>query len=147
MTRTKKHSKPTLDFPTMFYHSLPAKKAPQAQPTPHAPRAPSDLRKRQILMWSGVIMIMAFLIALWGVTLKERISIANNNAVNSDFSFLKSKNELSEIFRENNQKVKQLKSLDGMIKQALANTPTSSSISAMQIEELKKKIESNRQMR
>lgn len=112
----------------MFYREVPAEKIMATAAKSFAPVRPasaSDLRKRQILMWSGVIVIMAFLIVLWGSRVKENFQ--NNGSVKEDLNFL-NKGELSDILKKTSSA-------------SVAATTTANTLNAEQINELKKKIE------
>ncbi len=132
--KTKKHPKPAADFPVIFYQSIPAAKIEKMNA--------ADLRQRRILMWSGVAVVMAFVIGLWAINLKGVINTANRSTLKSDLSFLRTNNDLSQRLAESSQKFEELKNLGLLIKQALASAPVSSTLSANQVEKLKKKIES-----
>lgn len=140
--KTKKHPKPTADFPVMFYQSIPADKIKTGSANAFPPPpAPADLKKRQILMWAGVIIIMAFLIGLWGLTLKDKLSLVDLSSTKNE---LFPQKNLSDILQDNNQKINQAKeSLKTAFQQILtdkkANAAASSSTA--KLEELKKKIE------
>lgn len=142
---TKQRAAKKIDFPTMFYREAPMEKilantAKAAAPV--RPATPTDLRKRQMLMWGGVIVIMAFLIALWGLRIKENFQSAGS--VKGDFSFL-NKDELSDILSNGQAKATEMKNLENIIKKAAADsaaTPApAKTLNAEQINTLKKKIE------
>ncbi|HBV57730.1 MAG TPA: hypothetical protein DEB73_00405 [Candidatus Magasanikbacteria bacterium] len=141
--KTKKNTTKKIDFPTMFYREAPIEKIMANAAKSSAPiMSASDLRKRQIMMWSGVIVIMAFLIGLWGMRIKENFK--NTGSITEDLNFL-NKKELSDILKNSQAKAAEMKNLENIIKKAATNSvavPTpAETLNAEQINELKKKIE------
>lgn len=116
--KIKKQIAKKIDFPTMFYREAPMEKilanATNAS-APIRPVTPADLRKRQIMMWSGVIVIMAFLIGLWVIKVKENFQ--NTGSIKEDISFF-NKTELSDILKNGQAKAAEMKNLENIIKKA-----------------------------
>lgn len=142
-SKTKKSAAKKIDFPTMFYREAPMEKimANTAKASaPIRPAALADLRKRQMIMWGGVIVIMAFLIGLWGARVKENFK--NTGSVKEDLSFL-NKTELSDILSNSQAKATEMKNLKNIIIKATANSAAApaKTLNIEQINELKKKIE------
>lgn len=144
-SKTKKSTAKKIDFPTMFYREAPMEKIlanATKSSAPIRPITPADLRKRQILMWSGVIVIMAFLIGLWGIKVKENFQ--NTGSVKEDLNFL-NKTELSDILKNGQAKAAEMKNLEDIIKKAAADSVAApapaETLNAEKINELKKKIE------
>lgn len=146
--KIKKQIAKKIDFPTMFYREAPMEKilanTAKASAT-NRPITPADLHKRQILMWSGVIVIMAFLIGLWGTKVRENFQ--NTGSIKEDISFL-NKTELSDILKNGQAKAAEMKNLEDIIKKAAADSVTppapAETLNAEKINELKKKIENKK---
>ncbi|MBI5022858.1 MAG: hypothetical protein HZC05_01660 [Candidatus Magasanikbacteria bacterium] len=141
-TQVKQKNAKKIDFPTMFYREAPIEKIMANTAKTSTPiMSSSDLRKRQIMMWSGVIMIMAFLIGLWGMRIKENFK--NTGSVTEDFNFL-NKSELSDILKNGQAKAAEMKNLENIIKKAAADSVAApapvETLNTEQINELKKKL-------
>lgn len=140
-TKHKTTEKKSLDFPVLFYQSVRSDQS--VQPDIAALFAPADIGKRRLLMWSGVIIVMAFLIVFWGATLKERIK-AEGLSADKDSLFQTGKNELSGLLQKNSQTFNQLADIKSIFQQA-ASAASASHISNVSkngaVEKLKKKIE------
>ncbi len=141
--KIKKQTAKKIDFPTMFYREAPIEKIMANTAKASAPiMSSSDLQKRQIMMWGGVIVIMAFLIGLWGTQIKANFK--NTGSVKEDLNFF-NKNELSDILKNGQAKAVEMKNLENIIKKAAADSATSPKtaepLNTEQINELKKKIE------
>ncbi|MEK9183427.1 MAG: hypothetical protein AAB849_02870, partial [Patescibacteria group bacterium] len=116
--KTKQKKAKKIDFPTMFYREAPISEIMARAPQTITPAEQEpDLRKRQILMWSGVIAVMAFLIGLWILQIKQ--TFQNTGAVKEDLSFL-NKGELSDILKNGQAKAAEMKKLENIIKNAAA---------------------------
>lgn len=144
--KIKKQIAKKIDFPTMFYREAPMEKILANTAKASAPiLSPADLRKRQILMWSGVIVVMVFLIGLWGAKVKDNFQ--NTGSVKEDLNFF-NKTELSDILKNGQAKAAEMKNLENIIKKAAADsvaTPLlTETLNAEQINELKKKIENKK---
>lgn len=144
--KIKKQIAKKIDFPTMFYREAPMEKILANSAKSSAPILSSaDLRKRQIIMWGGVIVIMAFLIGLWGTKVKDNFQ--NTGSIKEDISFL-NKTELSDILKNGQAKAAEMKNLENIIKKAATASVTApaptENLNAEQINELKKKIENKK---
>lgn len=141
-SKPKKTSQKAVEFPVMFYQSIPADKIKTDSTNVFPPpQAPADLKKRQILMWAGVIIIMIFLVGLWGLTLKERFSVADLSSTKNELS---SQKNLSDILQENGQKIDRAKeNLKAAYQQTLTDKKAEAATTSLtvKLEELKKKIE------
>jgi len=141
--QVKQKTAKKIDFPTMFYREAPIEKIIANTTKASTPiMSASDLRKRQIMMWSGVIAVMAFLIGLWGMRIKENFK--NTGSITEDLNFL-NKNELSDILKNGQAKAAEMKNLENIIKKAATDSVTApapvETLNVDKINELKKKIE------
>ena len=125
---SKKTTKKSAEFPVMFYHSIPAGKEKKNAVDP-------DARQKQILLWSGVALVMAFLIFCWGWNLKGQL-YQFSPELKTDFSFLKTESSI-----QTPTAIKSALNLPQLFQQALAASTASSTLSASQLQDLKKKIE------
>lgn len=144
--KIKKQTAKKIDFPTMFYREAPMEKILANSAKASTPiLSPADLRKRQIMMWCGVIVIMIFLIGLWGAKVKDNFQ--NTGSVKEDLNFF-NKNELSDILKNGQAKAAEMKNLEDIIKKAatasvVAPAPAET-LNSEKINELKKKIENKK---
>ncbi len=125
---SKKPAKKSAEFPVMFYHSIPAGKEKKNA-------VDSDARQKRILLWSGVALVMAFLIFCWGWNLKKQL-YQFPPGLKTDLSFLKTENSI-----QTPTVLKSARNLPQLFQQALAASSVSSTLSAAKLQDLKKKIE------